>query len=294
MVPQKKILCFLFLIFFFLIFFILFRSQNISENFNNNLVILYDYDNFYQDYENFNFPIIKLPKNINNLVDNISKYYSNFDSFIIITNIDNISTTSASLSFLLENINKNVVVSNDLYSSLIFSNFFIPEVVVIFDKKIIKGSKIHNNGSSIVSYNFPYIGYIKNQDIFINYDLIFPISLTSFNSFNPLYFNPNKIITYIKNYDFTNLDSKISDVYIIGNFENIDNRIIMDKIKDLVENKGVIFLSNDKKISSENFVIYSDSSPEVMYAKINLIISNVHNYNYDLVKKLFNMSLRGE
>jgi L-asparaginase/Glu-tRNA(Gln) amidotransferase subunit D len=231
--------------------------------------------------------------NINELVNKIEKKYGNYDAFVIITSRENITHTSSLLSFMLENIKKPFVVSNQLSQSILYaSQYNIPEVVVLYDDIIIRGCRARDLGNDIISHNYPILGEIDNEGkIKIDKELILP---SSKDKFKTLYIRDNKKINVVKAHPNKELLLFPNNIYIIEGY--ITNKNVMDKIRELVEEKGAIAVnvSGKKNEETENFVIYSEMTPETTYAKMAIIMSNVPHCDRAMAEKLLNVSMRGE
>jgi len=86
----------------------------------------------------------------------IEKRYDNYDGFVVLHGTDTMSYTASALSFMLENLNKTVVITgsqlpmsflrNDAYdnfitSLIIASESKVPEVCVYFENKLFRGNR---------------------------------------------------------------------------------------------------------------------------------------------------------
>ena len=99
--------------------------------------------------------------------------YKNFDGFVIVHGTDTMAYTASTLSFILENLNKTVVltgsqipiaelrndaVDNLLGSLLVAGIYLIPEVVVFFGNKLFRGNRSTKESSlNIEAFNSPNI-----------------------------------------------------------------------------------------------------------------------------------------
>lgn len=107
----------------------------------------------------------------------IKKHYKAFDGFIILHGTDTMAYTASALSFMFENLSKPVILTgaqiplsemrNDGFQNLLGSltiagHFMIPEVMIFFRDKLIRGnraSKVDNFGmEAFDSPKFPYLG----------------------------------------------------------------------------------------------------------------------------------------
>jgi len=123
------------------------------------------------------------------IAETIYENYDHFDSFIVTHGTDTMGYTSATLTYMLQNIKKPVVVTGSqiaigsLYTdakknisdAIIFSLENIAGVYVAFDGKIINGTraiKVRTKSmNAFESVNFPYIAQIKLGRIIYNKDL---------------------------------------------------------------------------------------------------------------------------
>ena len=86
-----------------------------------------------------------------NIAKDIESEYEKYDGFIVLHGTDTLAYTASSLSFILENLSKPVLVTgsqipvfelrsdgreNLLTSLLLVSHYYIPEVVVFFHEKV--------------------------------------------------------------------------------------------------------------------------------------------------------------
>lgn len=116
--------------------------------------------------------------NWNKMIGDIRDNYENYDSFIVIHGTDTLSYTASALSFAFENLSKPVIVTgsqipleqlkndggNNLLASLIVaSSSTIPEVMVVFSNKIIRGNRSKKISSNkLDAFKSPNIRNIGN------------------------------------------------------------------------------------------------------------------------------------
>lgn len=116
--------------------------------------------------------------NWNKMIEDIQNNYDKYDSFIIIHGTDTLSYTASALSFAFDNLSKPVIVtgsqipleqlkndgSNNLLASLIVaSSSTIPEVMVVFSNKIIRGNRSKKISSNkLDAFESPNIRNIGN------------------------------------------------------------------------------------------------------------------------------------
>lgn len=107
----------------------------------------------------------------------IEENYKKYDGFVILHGTDTMAYTGAALSFMLENLNKTVVITgsqipllelkndaidNLLGSLLVAGHFNIPEVMIFFANKLLRGNRVTKESScemtAFNSPNFPPLG----------------------------------------------------------------------------------------------------------------------------------------
>lgn len=107
----------------------------------------------------------------------------NYDGIVVTHGTDTMAYTASMLSYMLQNINKPVILTGsqlpiedpktdgtkNIYHSFLTAVHGIPGVYIVFDGKIIRGtraSKIRTVSlNAFESINSPYVGYIKDDQI---------------------------------------------------------------------------------------------------------------------------------
>jgi L-asparaginase len=111
------------------------------------------------------------------IAEAIALHYAKFDGFVVIHGTDTMAYSASALSFALENLAKPVVVTGaqipfsvvrsdamqNLVDSLLVAAYSkIPEVMIVFDSKVMRGNrttKVQSWGiSAFKSHNFPLLG----------------------------------------------------------------------------------------------------------------------------------------
>jgi len=131
----------------------------------------------------------------------IDKFYYKYNSFIILHGTDTMNYTASILSFMLENLNKLVILTgsqiplvemrNDAQKNLIDAltiagSYDIPEVCLLFNSKLFRGNRtIKNDNINLDAFESPNLQPLVNIgiNIKINWDLILPKSIKNFNYF---------------------------------------------------------------------------------------------------------------
>ena len=114
----------------------------------------------------------------------IEQNYRDYDGFVIVHGTDTMAYTASALSFMFENLNKTVVVTgsqipiselrsdavdNLLGALMVAGPFQIPEVVIYFGNKILRGNRSTKESSSkIVAFNSPNMPPLAIFDVNLN------------------------------------------------------------------------------------------------------------------------------
>lgn len=104
----------------------------------------------------------------------IQKNYYSYDAFVVLHGTDTVAYTASSLSFMLENLNKPVIltgsqipilelktdaVDNLLGALLIAGQYQIPEVCIFFGNKLLRGNRTTKISTlKIVAFESPNLG----------------------------------------------------------------------------------------------------------------------------------------
>ena len=104
----------------------------------------------------------------------IQDHYYSYDAFVVLHGTDTVAYTASSLSFMLENLNKPVIltgsqipilelktdaVDNLLGALLIAGQYQIPEVAIFFGNKLLRGNRSTKvSTSKIVAFESPNLG----------------------------------------------------------------------------------------------------------------------------------------
>jgi 60kDa lysophospholipase len=95
----------------------------------------------------------------------VADNYKQFDGFVVCHGTDTMAYTSSALSFMLENLNKTVVITgsqipitelrndavdNLLGALLVAGPYLIPEVVVFFGNRLLRGNRATKMSSSVI------------------------------------------------------------------------------------------------------------------------------------------------
>lgn len=116
----------------------------------------------------------------------VAENYKDYDGFVICHGTDTMAYTASTLSFMFENLNKTVVVTgsqipmselrsdavdNLLGSILVSGSFQIPEVVIYFDNKVLRGNRATKESScKIGAFNTPNFPPLAVFNVNLNVD----------------------------------------------------------------------------------------------------------------------------
>jgi L-asparaginase/Glu-tRNA(Gln) amidotransferase subunit D len=284
-------------------------EQNESYKKKSSKILVIIVGNFPKPKDNscdiieFNAPVDISPENWNELAMAIFKMYGEYDAFVVLHNPETITYTASALAFMLENLDKTVVLSSDAVSAInLAKNYSIPEVVVCDGDRILRGCRSKKIKSAINSPNYPYLGKISDKIELANDKILSkPREALKF-----LPVDPNKKVIVFK--IFPGVDSK----YLLGALkEQKVHGIILEcyssgytpsdpafaKIIADAINNGIIVVSvsqNADNCTNSLGICGKDITTESALAKLYLILTNVENINQATAANLFDISMRGE
>lgn len=201
------------------------------------------------------------------IAKDIEKNYFKYDGFVILHGTDTMAYTASSLSFMLENLGKPVImtgsqiplceVRNDanenLITSMIIAGYWdIPEVCIYFGDKLYRGCRTVKNSAddldAFCSPNYPPLANI-GVNININENLI--LKKNKNNNIKVIEFgeHPIAILKIFPGIDVNVLENILKppikglvlETFGSGNVPNIDSRLF-SILKDAV-NRGVIIVA---------------------------------------------------
>lgn len=269
------------------------------------------------------------------IAKDITRVYNKYDAFIIIHGTETMAYTASALSFMMENLNKPVIITgsdknlqdhnvngknNLLTSMLLATKYKIPEVLICFSNKIIRGCRSTKNNSGIISPVYPLLGR-ANNNISINDQFILDKPRESFKlmPINPL----NKVVVVklfpgidsnflngvtkgsTKGSTKGNIQGIILESYTIT--YSLTKKSFINAIRELIK-RGVIIVNvsqsitrMDEKKSDINTELERvgvlngmDMTTEAALAKIYFLISNIKKPKHNLLAKLIKTNMRGE
>ena len=187
----------------------------------------------------------------NQIAKDIADEYDNFDGFVIFHGTDTMAYTASALSFMLENLNKAVIITgsqiplsevrNDAVDNIITSlwlsaNYPIKEVCIYFNQKLLRGNRSQKISSdqfhAFDSPNFPHLATIgieielnkrlllKETDKKFHKQTINPHFIANFRIFPGF---ATEVLEYILKQPVRGL---VLETYGAGNAQNNDPRFL--------------------------------------------------------------------
>ncbi|XP_060071945.1 L-asparaginase-like [Ylistrum balloti] len=120
------------------------------------------------------------------IANDISTFYDDYDGFVILHGTDTMAYTASALSFMCENLGKPIVLTgsqipifevrsdgrdNFLSALVVAGQFLIPEVLVLFGNKVLRGNRtIKNDSGSFDAFISPNIAAIADLETDITVD----------------------------------------------------------------------------------------------------------------------------
>ncbi|MDR0365018.1 MAG: type I asparaginase [Bacteroidales bacterium] len=258
----------------------------------------------------------------------IEKNYNDYDGFVVLHGTDTMSYTASALSFMLENLNKPVVITgsqlpvnslrtdgreNFITSIVIASEGLVPEVCLYFDSKLFRGNRTTKltaeNFDAFLSGSYPSLA---NVGVHIKYNKRYfaPRSQEAlkvhykFNAnINVLRLFPGITQKMIRDFfNMENLQGVVLQTYGNGNAPTV--AWFKDELKQAIE-KGIIFynvsqcimggVSHGKykaSLDMEGIARGHDITAESGITKLMFLLGQ--EYDQEKTLELLSASLRGE
>jgi len=268
------------------------------------------------------------PRDWSRIGSDIAKVYDNYDAFIIIHGTDTMAYTASALAFMLENLDKPVIVTgsmislqderndgrNNLLTSLsLATKYKIPEVVICFSNRVLRGCRTTKVSSNAIqgfgSPNYPPLG---KAGVTIDLDEQLILDYPS-DPFKFLPINPKKKVAVVKLFPGIT-DKYLDGVMKGGPFHGIiletfgigdaptDKKFIA-KIAQFVK-IGVIVVNVSQCSVNENetgtmlkkagVVTGLDMTTEAALAKTYFLLSNLEDPTHEMIEKLMKFNIHGE
>jgi L-asparaginase len=264
------------------------------------------------------------------IAEHIQKHLDQYDGFVILHGTDTMAYTASALSFMLENLNKPVILTGsqlplfktrsdareNLINALwIAGNYSLPEVCIYFNNKLLRGNRSKkvdaNSFTAFESPNFPLLAEIGAEIIFrqdlirhvsqgqpLRLQSIKPIIMGTFRLF------PGMAFETLKHSLHPSLQALILETYGLGTAS--ENPHFLGWIKQVTDD-GILVINCSQclraKVKISDYTTGSalvnagaisgaDMTIEAAIAKLFYLFSK--HSSLDTIKKEFITDLRGE
>ncbi|KAJ1908935.1 hypothetical protein IWQ60_011448 [Tieghemiomyces parasiticus] len=264
------------------------------------------------------------------IANDVERFYSHFDAFIILHGTDTMAYTASALSFLLEDLGKTVIltgsqipiseVRNDAIENLlgaltIAGHFVIPEVSLFFGNTLYRGNRTSKvDAMNFAAFDSPNLQPLVKMgvNIQVNWsDVLRPTALTRFRAhknMNPnvatLRLFPGITAAAIRAFLRPPLVGVVLETYGAGNAPNTREDFIREL--RLASARGVVIVNctqctkglvsdlyaTSKHLAEAQVVPGRDMTSECALTKLSYLLSK--NYTPEECRALMGKNLRGE
>jgi L-asparaginase len=243
------------------------------------------------------------PSDWNQIVRNLTEVYDKYDAFVIIASHDTIPYTASALSFMMENLAKPIVLSDeDLTSALVSaSQTRIPEVMVSSKNKLLRGCRtVANSDKGFWSPNYPHLD--SNTGLPAPKEKLQPKLVNPENKIAivKVYpgMNANDLVPYL---NMKGLQGIILELW--GNGTAPITKDFLKVINDLAK-KGIVIVAvsqydsikesyeTDMRLVEAGVLPGNDITTPAAYTKLAFLLGNVEDKK--LIGQLMEISFRGE
>ncbi|XP_071159047.1 L-asparaginase-like isoform X1 [Mytilus edulis] len=265
------------------------------------------------------------------IATDIHSHYEQFDGFIVLHGTDTMAYTASALSFICENLGKPIILTgsqipifeirsdgrDNFLSSLIFAGHYcIPEVMVSFDNKILRGNRTSKkDSSSFDAFWSPNLPPLANLEIkvTVDWDAIyrsgscekFSVATTFCRNVGVLRLFPGITAQTVRAFMSTPMQGVVLQTYGAGNAPS-NRPDLLQSFKEAT-NMGVIIVNitqcnrgfvdtsyeTGKALSDVGVIGGGDMTPEAALTKLSYILGK-ETYTNEKKRAMMSRNLRGE
>lgn len=243
-----------------------------------------------------------VPNDWNLIAKDISDVYANYDAIIIVCGRDTLTYTASALAFMLENLDKPVIITDgELVSALLLASATkIPEVMVASRGKLLRGCRtVHKSTEYFTSPNYP--------ELELHNSLILPSESPQVKFVSPsIKIVVIKIFPGIDDKYFLNLlndtgvNGVVLETYGVGRSPTTDK--FLAAVKRMAK-RGVVIIAVsqcdeqtkpdiDIRLLEAGVLSGSDMTTAAAYTKLCFLLSNVTDKK--MIGQLLEQNFRGE
>lgn len=263
------------------------------------------------------------------IASDVERYYSHFDAFIILHGTDTMAFTASSLSFMLENLSKTVIITgsqiplsevrndgveNIMGALTIAGHYCIPEVCIYFNHKLFRGNRCSKiSAIDLDAFDSPNMKPLVtlNTTIEVDWNAIYrPHSIAPFRTHQIV--NPNVATirlfpgiteSSVRAFMAPPIQGVVIEAFGCGNFP--DNRPeLLRVLKEAVDRNVVIVnctqckkgrvsesYATSRKLLKMGIVFGSDMTPECALTKLSYCLGK---YSPEETRAIMSQNIRGE
>lgn len=283
------------------------------------------------EYDNLLDSSDMVPSDWQSIAVDIKANYDKYDGFIILHGTDTMAYTSSALSFMLEGLQKPVIVTgsqiplaqirsdgqaNLLNALFIAANYAIPEVTLFFNNKLFRGNRVRKvNADGFDAFDSPNFPSLINAGIHIEVNHRISSLITTQNSLmvsdiksqpiGMLSLYPGISSTVLTNIIQQPVNALILLSYGVGNAPQ--NPQLLSQI-ELATKQGIVVVNctqclrgrvdmsgyaNGKYVEETGVISGKDITPEATLAKLHYLLSK-SDLSVRQVREKMAIDLRGE